>query len=76
MRLNTHASLMHRLVEEDRLVKLSRTTLSKYGHYQQPQTYLSVLREMDIFCNDGIDSTQCNVGLGCKCVACTYQNEQ
>ena len=70
MCINTHVRMKPRQEEEQRLKDLSAKTVAKYNI--TPQKFLSLLQELDEYCNDGIQDSVCANALTdeCRCMVC------
>lgn len=68
--INRNSAFKHRLPEEQRIHALSELTMQTYGHFQHPNHYLDILRELDEYCNDGISCSTCENVSRCSCVCC------
>ena len=68
MYINTHPHMKARWEEEMRINALSEDTLKKYGMFQNAQKYITLLQELDAYCQDNIRDSQCHSrNLECEC---------
>ena len=75
MYINTHPHMKARREEEMRINALSEDTLKKYGMFQNARKYIALLQELDAYCQDNIQDSQCHSqNLECKCIACNYMS--
>ena len=74
MYINEHPHMRARQEEEKRLIQLSQTTLEKYDI--SLHQYVSLLLEVDNFCNDQIHDGICNKlpSETCSCASCQLQH--
>ena len=60
MYIDTHPHMKARREEEMGINALSEETLKKYGMYQNAQKYITLLQELDAYCQDNIRDSQCH----------------
>ena len=69
--INEHPRMKPRRDEEQQFQNLSRNTIAKYADYSDIYTYVNPLRELDLFCANGVhDSIFSSNENNCCCVLC------
>ena len=75
--INAHPRMEPRRNEEQRLQNLTRNTIEKYVDYSDIDTYVNILRELDLFWADGVHDSICSsIENNCCCVLCLRQYEE